>query len=56
MFYYNNETGQGDDTESLQMEGLEKERLETEDVKGLFIVYPCAAHRAFCLLERCSTC
>ena len=41
MFLYNNQTDQGDETESLEMEGSEmEERLAREDVKTetIFIV------------------
>jgi hypothetical protein len=44
MFYYNNQTGPGDEIEGseregLEMDGLEVERLEGEDVKRLYSLY-----------------
>jgi hypothetical protein len=44
MFYYDNQTGPGDEIEGLEregleMDGLERERLEGEGVKRLYLLY-----------------
>jgi hypothetical protein len=38
MFYHNNQTDQGDETEVLEREGLKMEELEREGAKRLFYV------------------